>query len=84
VILLLNLVLGLVPTLIFAGSIAAGTVDDRRHRLTFALVYGLWALTLAMWNWMRSAPVGWVVVWAVAGALALIWFAAKRRPISGS
>ena len=69
---LVNLALGILPLLILGASWAAGAEDDRRHRATFLFVYGLWALTLAMWNWMRSAPPGWIVLWAVAGVAALI------------
>ncbi len=76
--LLFNIALGIIPTLVLAGSIAAGVTDDRAHRRMFLLVYGLWSITLAMWNWMRSAPVGWVAVWAVAGIVA-IGFTAVRR-----
>ncbi|HYM62857.1 MAG TPA: hypothetical protein VEZ11_18370, partial [Thermoanaerobaculia bacterium] len=65
----LNVILGLFPTFALAWSIAADerkpseerTVasdsDRHRQRVMFLLVYGLWALTLAMWNWMRSASV---------------------------
>jgi hypothetical protein len=63
----LNIVFGLIPTLILGGSIAAGVDDDRHHRRMFLLVYGLWSITLALWNWMRSAPVAWIVLWIVAG-----------------
>ena len=69
--LLFNLILGIVPTLVLAGSIAEGIDDDPQHRRMFFLVYGLWALTLALWNWMRSASVWWVVVWSIAGVTAL-------------
>ncbi|HET7711312.1 MAG TPA: hypothetical protein VFL80_05230 [Thermoanaerobaculia bacterium] len=69
--LLFNLLLGIVPTLVLGASIAAGTEDDRHHRRVFLLVYGLWALTLALWNWMRSTSVWWVVMWSVAGVTAL-------------
>jgi hypothetical protein len=68
---ILNIVFGLVPTMILAGSIAAGIEDDRNHRRIFVLVYGLWSITLAMWNWMRSAPAAWIVVWSVAGIVSL-------------
>ena len=67
-----NLILGLLPFLILGASWAAGTEDDRRHRRTFFFVYGLWSITLAMWDWMRSAPAGWIVVWLVAGVGSLI------------
>lgn len=70
--LLANLFLGILPLLILGASWAAGAEDDRRHRKTFLFVYGLWAITLAMWNWMRSAPVAWVVIWLVAGVGSLI------------
>ena len=63
-----NLILGVIPFLILGASWAAGTEDDRRHRRTFLFVYGLWSITLAMWDWMRSAPVAWIAVWLVAGA----------------
>ena len=72
---LINIALGLLPVLIFGGSIAAGIEDDRRHRRMFLLVYGLWALTLAMWDWMRSAHVAWIAIWAVAGVASLAWWA---------
>jgi hypothetical protein len=71
--LLINLALGVLPALILGASFAAGVEDDRRHRRMFLLVYGLWAITLAMWNWMRSAPVGWIVLWLVAGVMTLTW-----------
>ena len=66
-----NILLGLLPTFVLAGSIAAGIDDDRAHRRMFIFVYGLWSITLAMWNWMRSAPIAWIVLWAVAGVFAL-------------
>ncbi len=69
---LANVVLGILPALILGASIAAGVDDDRRHRTMFLLVYGLWALTLAMWNWMRSWPVGWTILWACAGVATLV------------
>lgn len=72
-ILLLNLALGVLPALILGASFAAGIEDDRNHRRMFLFVYGLWAVTLAMWNWMRSAPVGWIVLWLVAGVATLAW-----------
>jgi hypothetical protein len=71
VILLLNIAFGFIPTLILGASIAAGVDDDRHHRRMFVFVYGLWAVTLAMWNWMRSAPAGWVVLWLLAGVVAI-------------
>jgi len=66
-----NILLGLLPTFVLAGSIAAGIDDDRAHRRMFIFVYGLWSITLAMWNWMRSAHIAWIVLWAVAGVIAL-------------
>jgi len=70
-ILLLNLLLGLIPTIILGASIAAGVEDDSRHRRMFLLVYGLWAITLALWNWLESSHVAWIVVWAAFGIVAL-------------
>src|SRR5437016_1302526 len=72
----INLLLGALPLVILGASWAAGTEDDRHHRRTFLFVYGLWSITLAMWNWMRSAPAAWIVVWLVAGVAAL---AVSRR-----
>ena len=76
---LLNLILGFVPTLILGASIAAGVDDDARHRRVFLLIYGLWAFTLAGWNWIERAHVGWIVLWAVFGAVALTWWFVRRR-----
>ena len=75
---LLNLTLGGIPAAVLAVSIAAGTEDDRRHRRVFLFVYGLWAITLAMWNWMRSAPMGWIVLWLVAGVGAVAVAASRK------
>jgi hypothetical protein len=69
--LLLNLLLGIIPTLILGASIAAGVEDDARHRRVFLLVYALWAFTLAGWNWLESAPVAWIIVWVVFGLVAI-------------
>lgn len=74
-----NLLLGLVPTVILGASFAAGIDDDAHHRRMFLLIYGLWALTLAMWNWMRSAHVAWVVAWVVMGVATLVAVAVQRR-----
>ena len=74
-----NVILGIVPTLVLAASIAAGATDDAAHRRMFLMIYGLWAVTLAMWNWMRSYPVAWVVVWAAAGVVALAVTTLRRR-----
>src|SRR5436190_8882484 len=71
-VILFNIVLGLLPTFVLAGSIAAGIDDDRAHRRTFVFVYGLWAITLSMWNWMRSAPPGWIALWLATGVVALV------------
>ena len=68
---ILNIIFGFIPTLILGASIAAGVDDDRHHRRTFVLVYGLWSITLAMWNWMRSGPAAWIALWSVAGVIAL-------------
>ena len=73
-----NLLLGLVPTIILGASLAAGVDDDVHHRRMFLLIYGLWAITLAMWNWMRSAPVGWVAAWGILGVAALAMVVAGR------
>lgn len=82
-----NVVLGVIPTLALAWSIAADerrpreeqTIsaegDRRRHSAVFALIYALWALTLALWNWMSSAPVGWIIAWL---AFAVCGFALQR------
>jgi hypothetical protein len=75
----LNIVLGLIPTLILGASIAAGIEDDAGHRRVFLLIYGLWAFTLAGWNWLESAQVAWVVLWAVFGAVALILWLIRGR-----
>jgi hypothetical protein len=44
----------------------------------FLLVYGLWAITLAMWDWMRSAPPWWIGLWLLAGVASLAWSRAMR------
>lgn len=77
---LLNLFLGFVPALILGASIAAGIEDDAGHRRVFLLIYGLWAFTLAGWNWLESAHVAWIVLWALFGAVSLaLWFMRARR-----
>lgn len=76
--LLLNVALGLIPTLILGASIASGVEDDAKHYRVFLLVYALWAFTLAGWNWLESAHVGWVVLWVVFGAAALARLAVDR------
>ncbi|HJQ35720.1 MAG TPA: hypothetical protein VKB93_01145 [Thermoanaerobaculia bacterium] len=80
---LLNIALGLVPTLILGASIAAGVDDDAHHRRVFLLVYGLWALTLAGWNWLESAHVAWIVLWAAFGVVALALSYHQRSRKSG-
>jgi hypothetical protein len=77
--LVINIALGVLPALILGASIAAGVDDDRPHRRMFVFVYGLWAVTLSMWNWMRSAPLPWIVLWAVVGVTLLTWFGLTRR-----
>jgi hypothetical protein len=89
--LILNIVFGLIPTLTLGWSMAAderkpaadrvvSTSSDRRQQSTmFLLVYGLWALTLAMWNWMRGYQPAWIAVWAVAGVVGLVWYGARKR-----
>jgi hypothetical protein len=76
--LLVNLALGILPALILGASFAAGIEDDAHHRRMFLLVYGLWALTLAMWNWMKSAPAGWIALWVVVGVGTLAWGRMRR------
>jgi len=78
---LFNLLLGIVPTLVLGASIAAGVDDDRAHRRMFFFVYALWAISLAMWNWMRGYHVAWVAVWATAGVIALIALRVRRGAI---
>jgi len=80
---LLNVIFGLIPTLILGASIAAGVDDDRHHRRMFLLVYGLWSITLAMWNWMRSAPWPWIAAWTIFGVAALVSLSVRRRGRAG-
>jgi hypothetical protein len=75
----LNLILGFLPTLILGASIAAGVDDDAHHRRVFLLIYGLWAFTLAGWNWLESSHPGWIVLWAAFGAVALGLWLLRRR-----
>lgn len=75
----LNILLGIVPTLILGASIAAGVEDDARHRRVFLLVYALWAFTLAGWNWIGSAHPAWIVLWAAFGLVALVVWRYHRR-----
>lgn len=76
---LLNILLGIVPTLILGASIAAGVEDDAGHRRVFLLVYALWAFTLAGWNWIEGAHVAWIAVWAAFGLVALVLWRYHRR-----
>jgi hypothetical protein len=76
---LLNIVLGFIPTLILGASIAAGIEDDAHHRRVFLLVYGLWAFTLAGWNWLESSHVAWVALWATFGIVAFAMLVFRRR-----
>lgn len=79
----LNLLLGFVPALILGASISAGVEDDARHRRVFLLVYGLWAFTLAGWNWLESSHVAWVMLWGGVGVVTLaVWFL-RGRPSPG-
>ena len=81
--LLLNILLGLIPTLVLGASIAAGVDDDARHRRVFLLVYGLWAITLALWNWLESAHVAWIAVWGAFGLIALALSYHQRSKSAG-
>ena len=74
----LNIILGMVPTLILAASVAAGIDDDARHRRIFLLIYGLWAFTLAGWNWLESSHPAWVVLWLLFGLIAILWWLYSR------
>ena len=84
--LLLNVGFGLFPTFALAASIAsderkkegeervvASDADRRQQKVMFLLVYGLWLLTLAMWNWMRSESIAWIALWLLLGSAALVW-----------
>ena len=76
---LLNLLFGLAPILILGASIAAGTDDDPRHRRVFLLVYGLWAFTLAIANWIKSGSRFWIGIWLLFGLTAIVWWVASRE-----
>jgi hypothetical protein len=78
--LFLNLILGIIPTLALAASIASGVEDDARHRRVFLLVYGLWAFTLAGWNWLESSHVAWIALWGTFGIVAIVmWVRGTRQ-----
>ena len=79
--LILNLLFGFMPTFILGASIASDSDEDEgRRRRVFLFVYGLWSLTLAMWNWMRSYSPWWIGLWAAAGAVGLVtWVVVGRR-----
>ena len=79
IIILFNIVLGVLPAIILGASWAAGTEDTRQHRTMFLLIFGLWSLTLAMWDWMKSAHPAWIVAWAIAGVVALVLYAMRKR-----
>ncbi|HVT03506.1 MAG TPA: hypothetical protein VHL58_09065 [Thermoanaerobaculia bacterium] len=80
---ILNIVFGLFPTFALGWSMAAdelkatpervvtSAADARQQQIIFLLVYGLWALTLSMWNWMRSESHWWIALWLAAGVAAL-------------
>ena len=82
--LILNLILGLIPTMALAWSIVAderkpaeekvvvSSSDRRDQNIIFALVYGLWGFTMAMWNWMNDRGGVWIVSWLVVGVVGLV------------
>lgn len=89
---LLNILFGLFPACALGWSMAADErkpVDDRvvvsdfdrtKQSTMFLLVSGLWFLTLAMWNWMKSYPLYWIAIWAVAGVVTLgVTYMRSRR-----
>ena len=95
---LLNLFLGIVPALTLAWSIAADerqasgakVVDSERdrvqHNIIFSLIYGLWGLTMAMWNWMRTEPQEWIIFWLILGVVGLVlcrWLVRRRDRQAG-
>ena len=56
--------------------------DEGRRRRVFLFVYGLWSLTLAMWNWMRSYSPWWIGLWAATGVIGLAtWVVIGRRAV---
>jgi len=88
---LLNVVLGLFPTLALAWTIAADAkkpvierivdneVDALQQRRIFLLIHTLWALTLLMWNWMRESHVAWLVIWAITTVISGVMLLRMRR-----
>ncbi len=89
--LLLNVVFGLFPTIALAWSVAADErrmlgervvnsgSERRQQQVIFLLVYGLWAATLAMWNWMRSEHLFWIVLWLVVSIVAFVLCRIQRK-----
>jgi len=79
-----NVVLGLIPTMALAWSIAADerkpqaekvvtTSGDRLDQnMIFALIYGLWGFTMAMWNWMNDRSISWIASWLGVGLVGLV------------
>jgi hypothetical protein len=92
---LFNALLGLLPAFALGAAIASdekksaaervvsSDADRTKQTTMFLLVFGLWSLTLAMWNWMRSYPRYWIAVWAVAGVvtLAMTWRRSRLKVI---
>lgn len=95
---LLNVIFGLIPTMTLAWSLAADerkadhdrvvvSADDRTHqRVMFVFIYGLWSLTLAMWNWMREESPIWIGLWLLFGVagLAASRVLSRRRKTLGN
>ena len=89
----INLLLGLIPVMTLAWSVAgderksAGervveSESDRQQQLTiFSMICGLWLPTLGMWNWMRGESRVWIILWCILGLICLVlsWFLRKRR-----
>ena len=79
-ILAINIILGLLPAFVLGASISTNADEDEgRRRNLFFLVYGLWALTLAGWNWMRGNYIAWVIIWGTGGVIALASCVFTRR-----
>jgi hypothetical protein len=81
-VILLNLALGVVPLLIYGASLAAGIEDDTKHRRVFLLVYGLWAFTLAGWNWIEGSHFAFSLFWLLSG-LTLMVLSMRRQKAKG-